>query len=350
MTGTILTELSSAATLPTVDAAAPVDHKTILAGYREPDIAQGVLQLLSTLVPFFVLWGLTWYSLRYSYWLTLLLAIPTAAFMVRIYILHHDCGHGSFFKSKRLNDIVGFVLGLIVFTPYHCWRRQHSLHHASAGDLDRRGFGDVATMTVDEYLQLTPRGRLGYRLYRNPLILFVVAPFVYFVFLQRFTFGLPKTWKKERANVYLTNVILLVGVLGACWLFGPREFLMVQLPVTILASSLGVWLFYVQHNFEGTYWERHDDWDFAIAGMQGSSFYHLPRILHWLTANIGFHHIHHLDSRIPSYRLPECYDSNSVFQQVHRLTLWQSLSCIGLKLWDEDAGKMVSFADLRNRA
>jgi len=324
----------------------PADHGAVLARYREPGLGQSVQQLLSSAIPFCLLWALMWFSLRYSYWLTLMLSVPTAGFLVRLFILQHDCGHGSFFRSKRLNDVIGFALGVLVLTPYHCWRRQHALHHATSGDLDRRGFGDVATMTVREYLQLTPLKRLGYRLYRNPFVLFGVAPVVYFVVLRRFTYDLPRSWKRERASVHCTNLAILVCVLGIGWFVGFRQFLLVHVPVTVLASSLGVWLFYVQHNFEETYWQRHDRWDFEIAGMAGSSYYQLPKGLQWLTANIGFHHIHHLDSRIPNYRLQECFDGNSVFQRVNRLTLWQSFSCVTLKLWDENEGKMVGFQSL----
>jgi len=328
----------------------PAEHRAALARYREPNFGRSVRQLLSSFVPFCALWALMWFSLRYSYWLTLMLSVPTAGLLVRMFILQHDCGHGSFFKSQRLNDAIGFALGVLVLIPYHCWRRQHALHHATSGDLDRRGFGDVDTMTVREYLQLTRLKRLGYRLLRNPFVLFGVAPIVYFLVLRRFTYNLPRSWKKERASVYYTNLALLGCALGMCWLVGPRQFLLVHVPVMILASSLGVWLFYVQHNFESTYWQRHDNWDFEIAAVVGSSYYHLPKGLQWLTANIGFHHIHHLDSRIPNYRLQECFDGNSVFQRVSRLTLWQSLSCATLKLWDENAGKMVGFRDLEKRA
>jgi omega-6 fatty acid desaturase (delta-12 desaturase) len=324
----------------------PVDHKVVLARYREPNLGQSVQQLLSSVIPFCILWSLMWFSLRYSYWITLMLSVPTAGLLVRLFILQHDCGHGSFFKSKRLNDMFGFALGVLVLTPYHCWCRQHALHHATSGDLDRRGFGDVAIMTVREYLQLTSLKRLGYRLYRNPFVLFGIAPVVYFVVLRRFTYDLPRSWKRERASVHCTNLALLVCLFSICWLVGLRQFLLVHVPVTTLASSLGVWLFYVQHNFEATYWQRHDSWDFGIAGMAGSSYYHLPKGLQWLTANIGFHHIHHLDSRIPNYRLQECFDGNSVFQRVNQFTLRQSLSCVTLKLWDENEGKMVGFQNL----
>jgi omega-6 fatty acid desaturase (delta-12 desaturase) len=321
----------------------------LLAQYREPDLGRSVLQLLSTVVLFCMLWALSWFSLRYSYWLTLLLAVPTAGFLVRLFILQHDCGHGSFFKSKKLNDVIGFTLGVLVLTPYTCWRRQHALHHATSGDLDRRGSGDVHTITVAEYLALTPIKRLGYRIYRNPVVFFGIGPLIYFAILQRFTTNLPRSWNKERAGLHGTNLALLGCLLVITWFVGFREFLLVHVPVTILASSAGAWLFYVQHNFEATYWQRHERWDYETAASAGSSYYHLPRALQWLTANIGFHHIHHLDSRIPNYRLPECFEKNPEFQQANRITLWQSLSCASLKLWDEDAGKMVGFQNLKGR-
>jgi omega-6 fatty acid desaturase (delta-12 desaturase) len=253
------------------------------------------------------------------------------------------------FKSKRLNDAVGFALGALVLTPYECWRRQHALHHATAGDLDRRGFGDVHILTVAEYRALTPFKRLAYRVHRNPIVLFGIAPVIYFAVTQRLTITLPPTWKKERASVHWTNLMMLGAVLALSWLVGFQQFLLVHLPIIVIASSAGVWLFYVQHNFESTYWEHHDDWEFESAGIDGSSYYELPKSLQWFTANIGFHHIHHLDSRIPNYRLQECFEENAELQQGNRLTLRQSLSCISLKLWDETEGKMVGFRDLRRR-
>jgi acyl-lipid omega-6 desaturase (Delta-12 desaturase) len=325
------------------------DSKTLLAQFREPDAGRSVWQLLSSVVLLGTFWALTWYSLRYSYWLTLLLSVPTAGFLVRLFILQHDCGHGSFFKSKRVNDTVGFLLGVLVMTPYATWRRQHALHHATSGDLDRRGSGDVNTITVAEYQALTPMKRLGYRIYRNPLFFFGIGPILYFAVLQRFTATVPASWHKERAGIHATNLAVLASFLAVGWLVGYRDFLLVHLPVTILGSSAGAWLFYVQHNFERTYWQRHDRWNFETAATTGSSYYELPRGLQWLTANIGFHHIHHLDSRIPNYRLQECFEKNPEFQQANRITLRQSLSCASLKLWDEDAGQMVGFQNLTVR-
>lgn len=328
----------------------PTDCNSLLAGYRKPSVAVSVRQLATSIGPYLAIWVLMALSLRWSYLLALALALPAAAFLVRIFILQHDCGHRSFFQSKRANDLVGFVLGVITFTPYHTWRRLHAMHHATSGNLDRRGNGDINTMTVTEYLQLGRLRRLAYRLYRNPLVLFGVGGFWHFVVLQRLTYWMPRCWKRERASVHWTNLGLLVlcGSLG--WLLGPWQFLLVQIAVLLPASSIGVWLFYVQHQFEETYWQRSAEWDYVGANIEGSSYYHLPKILQWFTANIGLHHIHHLDSRIPNYRLQKCFDENAHLQQVTRLTLLSSLSCASLKLWDEERRKLVSFKSIKRVA
>jgi acyl-lipid omega-6 desaturase (Delta-12 desaturase) len=289
------------------------------------------------------LWALMWFSLRYTYWLIPVLALPTAGLLVRLFILQHDCGHGSFFRSKRVNDLVGCALSVLTMTPYYRWRKNHAVHHATSGDLDRRGFGDIHMLTVAEYRRLSPFQRLVYRVHRHPVILFGVAPVLYFSVFQRFAYYEPRSWKKERANVYWTNLALLASLLVIVWLVGLKSFLLVHLPVVTIGSSAGVWLFYVQHHFERAYWQRHDHWDYFDAGLAGSSYYQLPKLLQWFTANIGLHHIHHLDSQIPNYRLQKCFDENPVFQRVNRLTFRESLSCAALKLWDEETGEMVDF-------
>jgi omega-6 fatty acid desaturase (delta-12 desaturase) len=287
-----------------------------------------------------------WVSLEYSYWVTLLLALPTAGFLVRLFVLQHDCGHGSFFVSKTANDVAGCALGVLTMTAYYRWRKNHAVHHATSGDLDRRGYGDVHILTVEEYLLLSPLKRLAYRVHRNPLVLFAIGPFSYFVIYQRFAYYEPRLWKKERASVYWTNLALLASVLAMWWLIGLQPFLLVHLPVIAVAASAGVWLFYVQHNFPETCWQHHDNWDYFVAGISGSSYYHLPKVLQWITANIGLHHIHHLDSRIPNYRLQQCFDDNPEFQRANRLTFWSSLSCASLKLWDEDEARLVGFREI----
>jgi omega-6 fatty acid desaturase (delta-12 desaturase) len=329
-----------------IDAAAPAEYRTILATYRSPVLFRSVWQLASSIVPFVLLWGSMWFSLRYSYWLTLLLALPTAGLLVRLFILQHDCGHGSFFKSRLMNDTIGCALSLLTLTPYHRWRKHHAVHHATSGDLDRRGDGDVHMLTVKEYCKLSPLRRLIYRIHRHPAILFGIGPFLYFVVFQRFAFYEPRSWKKERASVHWTNVALLVIVALISWVIGFKQLLLIHVPVVAIGSSAGVWLFYVQHQFETGYWQRHDRWNYFDAGFAGSSYYQLPAWLQWFTANIGLHHIHHLDSQIPNYNLQECFDENPALQQVARLTLWESLSCASLKLWDEEKSEMVGLSKI----
>jgi omega-6 fatty acid desaturase (delta-12 desaturase) len=267
--------------------------------------------------------------------------------MVRIFIIFHDCGHGSFFKLRRANDLVGVITGILTLTPYQYWRHNHAIHHATAGDLDRRGVGDVQTLTVAEFVALPKWKRFIYRFWRHPLVLFTIGSFLVFVLFHRFHGA--NAGRRERWSVYWTN-LALAGVMGVLiYLIGWKQYLMIHIPVQLIASSVGVWLFYVQHNFEGTYWERHEKWDFIRAGMQGSSFYKLPAILQWFSGNIGFHHIHHLNARIPNYWLSKCYRENPVFH-VRPLTLLSSLRSLRLRLWDEERRMMVGFSYLKGRA
>lgn len=311
------------------------------AGFREPRLERSLIQLAVTVIPFLALWALMWFSLRYSYAIVLVLAVPTAGFLVRLFILQHDCGHGSFFKSKAANDALGRALSIFTFTPYDRWRKNHAIHHATSGDLDRRGCGDVHLLTVGEYRELTSLQRFTYRLHRHPFILFGIGPFLYFVIFQRFTFSDAKLSKRERAGVHWTNLAILAAVALMSWLVGFKQFLLIHVPPVAIAASAGAWLFYVQHHFESTYWRRNEGWDYFDAGLVGSSHYELPAVLRWLTADIGLHHVHHLDSQIPNYRLRECLDANPELQQVDRLTLWRSLSCASLRLWDEEKSEMV---------
>lgn len=281
-------------------------------------------------------------SLEVSYWLTLLLAIPAAGFAIRLFIIFHDAGHGSFFKSKVANDWIGRITGVLLFTPYYSWRHSHAIHHATAGDLDRRGTGDVWTLTVDEFYTLPKWKRLAYRLYRNPFIIFVIGPTIDFVVLQRFI-SEDKRDPRVAASIRNTNFAILGVVIAASLTIGIVPYLLVQLPIIALASSLGVWLFYVQHQYEDVYWERHEQWDFATAALYGSSFYKLPKILQWFSGNIGFHHIHHLSPRIPNYALERCHNENELFQQVEPLTLRTSLKSLRVRLWDEDRHKLIGY-------
>jgi acyl-lipid omega-6 desaturase (Delta-12 desaturase) len=323
------------------DASPSAGYRGLTSPYREPRLRRSVMQLAATIVPFFILWALMWFSLRYSYAIVLVLAVPTAGFLVRLFILQHDCGHGSFFKSKAANDALGRGLSIFSMTPYDRWRKNHAIHHATSGDLDRRGCGDVHLLTVGEYRELSKIGRLMYRVHRHPFILFGIGPFLYFVIFQRFAFYDPHLSKRERAGVYWTNLALLAAVAFMSWLVGFKQFLLIHVPPVAIAASAGAWLFYVQHHFESTYWRRNERWDYFDAGLAGSSHYELPAVLRWFTADIGLHHVHHLDSQIPNYRLRECLDANPELQRVARLTLWGSLSCASLRLWDEEESEMV---------
>jgi acyl-lipid omega-6 desaturase (Delta-12 desaturase) len=314
-----------------------------LSTYKRANHLKSGWQVINSLLPFCSLWYLMYQSLAWSYWLTLLLAIPTAGFLVRIFIIQHDCGHHSFFRGRRANDIVGAVCGLLTLTPYHLWKRTHSRHHASSGDLSHRGHGDVWVMTVDEYLSCSKSGRLRYRFYRHPLCMFLLGPAALFILRQRFTYGTPRNWRRERNSVHLTNIGILLAVGLASCTIGIMSFLLIHIPIMILGAAVGSWLFFVQHQFERAYWQPHAEWDFTRAAFEGSSYYRLPRLLQWFSGNIGFHHIHHFESRIPNYNLPICYALVPELRQSLTLGLWESLKCTRFKLWDERLGKMVTF-------
>jgi omega-6 fatty acid desaturase (delta-12 desaturase) len=317
----------------------------VVARYQTPDTRIALWQVFSSFAPYFLMQALMFVSLRYSYWLTLLLAFPTAGFLMRIFIILHDCGHGSFFKNQKWNDVLGVISGVLAFTPYFHWRHSHAIHHAGSGDLDRRGIGDVQTLTVREYNALPWHRRLGYRLYRHPVIMFVFgAPLLFLVF-HRFSYhDFPA---RERHSVHWTNLGLLLVGLAASALIGWREYLLIQVPIMWIGSVVGVWMFYVQHQFEETYWKPHPEWDYFTASLKGSSYYKLPRVLQWFTGNIGFHHVHHLSPKIPNYQLERCFRENLIFHDVSTLTLWSSFKTLTWRLWDEDLGRMVGFARAR---
>ncbi|HET7625478.1 MAG TPA: fatty acid desaturase [Verrucomicrobiae bacterium] len=333
---------------PSATATSPVQPaiwKQIVARYQKPSLGAGVWQILNTLIPFVALWYLMYLTHSISWWLTVPLAVLAGGFLVRIFIIFHDCGHGAFFKSQKANHIVGAITGLLTFTPYFHWRWQHAIHHSSAGDLDRRGTGDVWTLTVREYLESSRWKRFSYRLARNPFILFVVAPLFLFLVMQRFHAS--KAGKKEILSVYWTNLGIAVIAAGLSYFFGIKDYLIIQLIVVAVAGSAGVWLFYVQHQFEGVYWERSEEWDYTTAALQGSSFYKLPKILQWFSGNIGFHHIHHLSPRIPNYNLEKCHNAEPLFQSVKPITLFSSFKSFTFRLWDEQRCKLVGFGHLR---
>jgi omega-6 fatty acid desaturase (delta-12 desaturase) len=325
--------------------AASADWREIVKRYQKPSIPISVWQLVNSFIPYVLLWYLMWRSLEISYWLTLALVIPAAGFLMRIFIIFHDCGHGSFFKNQTANDVWGIITGLLTFTPYYSWRYSHAVHHATAGNLDRRGVGDVKTITVREYQALPAWGKFAYRVMRQPLIMFTVGSAG--VFLLGHRFYSKGDSKRERSSVLWTNLALAGIIAGMSALIGLKAYVMIQLPVMVVAASAGVWLFYVQHNFEGTYWVRKEQWDFVKVALQGSSFYKLPAVLQWFSGNIGFHHIHHLSPRIPNYLLEKCHRENALFQQVRPLSVGRSLKSLFYRLWDEDNQRMVGFRVLR---
>lgn len=317
----------------------------LIKPYQVPNHWKSAWQLINSVVPYFVIWALMIYSLRISYMLTLALALLNSLFVMRIFIIQHDCGHNSFFKSIKLNDFVGSLLGIITLTPYFRWRRSHARHHASSGDLDFRGIGDVPTITVEEYRALGWKGKLRYRVLRHPLVLFVIGPTILFAVINRVAPDLKKTERREINSVWFTNISLLLIFLALGNWLGFIATILVWLPLTVFSAVIGVYLFYVQHQFEDTYWRWHKEWDYAEAAMRGSSFFKLPRLLQWFTGNIGFHHLHHLSPRIPNYNLERAHYENPIFQKVHTITLATSFKTIFLHLWDEQTHKLISWRD-----
>jgi omega-6 fatty acid desaturase (delta-12 desaturase) len=319
--------------------------REVLAPYARPRLGRSLLDIATSVVPYLALWVLMYLSLDVSYLLVLALAVPTAGFLVRVFVMFHDCSHGSLLPSKRANAWLGAVLGLLVFAPFLCWKHDHAVHHATSGDLDRRGTGDVRTLTVDEYGALSRRGRIGYRVFRNPLVMFGLGPIVAMVIGPRIVARGARP--RMRRSVLGTDLALavLLGALG--WSIGWQQLLLVETPAALLAGSVGIWMFYVQHQFEDAYWEGAHDWSYAEAALRGSSYVRLPRVLQFFTGNIGFHHVHHLNARIPNYNLQRAHDENPVFHQVPTLSLWDGLRAVRLKLWDEKHGRLVTFAQAR---
>ena len=319
------------------------DWYPALAAFRHSDGRKAIWQMVNTLVPYCVLWYLMIRSIQlgYSYTFTLILALPAAAFLVRIFILFHDCVHGSFFRSKSANTFFGTLFGVLVFTPFEDWRFAHLRHHATYANLDARGYGDIWTMTLSEYKNAPKKKRLQYRLYRNPAVLIGLGAL--FTFLLRNRLPTRKVKRKERMSVIFTNLLIVVVVLVADRFIGWRAYLQIQVSVMCFAGAAGVWLFYVQHQFPGGYWARKNDWEPLQAAMEGSSFYKLPAVLCWFSSNIGYHHVHHLSPRIPNYHLKKCYDAVPALQAKAPLTILKSLSSVRLKVWDEMRQEMVAF-------
>ena len=321
--------------------------KKIVSEYEKPSLARSIWQLVTTLSLYFITWLLIYLNFKNGgpWYLYPLLVILGAGLVVRIFIIFHDCGHNSFFKSKKLNHWVGFITGTLAFTPFKHWTWEHSVHHATAGDIDRRGVGDVWTLMVDEYLALPKMKRLGYRIWRHPLFLFGFAPS--YTFFVRERFPAEKASPANRRAVMFTNLALLCMLCLGCLIFNSWFYLLIQISIMCVAASLGVWLFYVQHQFEGVYWERHEHWEYTSAALDGSSYYKLPKILQWFTGNIGFHHLHHLSSKIPNYYLEACHNSHPAFSRVKELTLFGSLKCMNVRLWDESEKVLIGWRRFR---
>jgi len=320
-----------------------------LSQYSKSHNGKALWQLMNTIIPYLILWGLmaTLMLKGYSYWVVLGITLPASGFMVRTFILFHDCCHGSFFKSRRANKIIGYITGILTFTPFEEWRRLHNVHHATSGDLDHRGVGDVWTMTVNEYESAGKGRRLGYRLFRHPLVMFGLGPIYLFLITNRVTHRESK--RDERRSVWITNLSLIAVIISLSSLIGFKNYLLIQMPILLFAGALGIWLFFVQHQYEDAYWTKNEDWNLLYSAMNGSSFYKLPRVLQWITGNIGFHHIHHLRPRIPNYHLQNCNENVHALKQVPPLTIKKSLRSLGLHLWDEEQQKLVSFGSLKKK-
>ncbi|WP_251552411.1 fatty acid desaturase [Neobacillus muris] len=316
-----------------------------VAPYEKSSTKSSIWQIMNTLLPFFLLWVLSYMSLAFSYVLSLIFTVAAAGFLVRTFIIFHDCCHHSFFKNRTANKILGTITGILTLFPYSQWQYEHSVHHATSSNLDKRGTGDIWMLTVEEYMSASVWKKIQYRLYRNPFIMFVLGPIYVFVVKNRFNRKGARI--KERLNTYLTN-IGIIGLAGAlCWLLGWESFLLVEGPIFFIAGSAGIWLFYIQHTFEDSYFEEDQQWEYVRAAVEGSSYYKLPKLLQWLTGNIGYHHVHHLSPRVPNYKLEQVHNQTLVLQNVPTITLATSLSSLKFHLWDEDNKQFIGFKDAK---
>jgi len=326
------------------------DWTRILNRYRDPSVRRSIAELAVTAAPYAALWLAIWAAWHFGFWyVSLLLAVPAAGFLVRLFMIQHDCGHGSFFRRRVTNDWVGRVIGVLTLTPYDAWRRAHAIHHGTSGNLDKRGIGDLDTLTVREYRALPLLGRLRYRLYRNPLVLFGLGPIYMFILRHRLPLGPTLANWRAWISPMATNLAAAALAVAMIWLVGWKAFLAVQVPITLIAGSAGVWLFFIQHQFDHTFWAADGAWNPTDAALRGSSYYVLPGALRWLTANIGMHHVHHLHARIPYYRLPQVLREQARLAAVSRVSLLKSIRCARLSLWDECEKRLVSFRAARKR-
>ena len=318
-----------------------------LSAYAQPDYRKAILQISNTFIPYVGLWALMIYTVvqGFSIWITLLLSVAASAFLVRLFVLFHDCCHGAFFPWRFGNRLFGYVAGILTFTPFEDWQRTHVIHHSNSGDLDNRGDGDVWTLTVAEYLSSSRPKRLAYRIFRNPLVLFSITPLILFLIVHRFPS--PGAKKRENFSVIFTNTAIAVLIIVMSLTVGFQNYLLIQMPIILVAASAGTWLFYVQHQYEDAYWSRNDNWDLTRSGLEGSSYYQLPAVLQWIVADIGLHHIHHVRANIPNYNLQRCYNEIPVLQAVTPLTVRKSFQSLWLNLWDEERQKLVSFWSIR---
>ena len=320
----------------------------VLARYRNPSHLRSVIEIIITSIPFVLLWLAAVYFYRHSYLLSLLFIFPAAFLLVRLFCIQHDCGHGTFFRHKIINDWVGRIIGVFTFTPYEVWRKDHAAHHSTSGNLARRGFGDVTTLTLKEYQDLPLLKKIGYRIYRTPLIMFLLGPVWLFIVRNRLPLGRMKEIRSW-ISAMGTNVAIAVFVITLLYTIGVGAFFLVHMPILMIAATIGVWMFYIQHQFEGTFWENGENWNPQYAALHGSSYYELPFVLRWLTANIGIHHVHHLHSKIPYYRLPKILRDYPQLKNVGRVTFWQGFKCMNLHLWDESKRKLISFRERQRK-
>lgn len=318
--------------------------KKIIAPFEKTNTMSSIWQLINTLVPLMILWYAAYLTLSVSYWLTFPLLIVAAGFVIRTFIIFHDCCHQSFFKSRLANDILGTITGVLTVVPYEQWKHSHSIHHATSSNLDKRGVGDIWILTVDEYMAAPLWKRFAYRVYRNPFVMFGIGPI--FVFLLQYRFNSKGARRKERLNTYVTNVLIVLLYATLIWAIGWQAFLLIQVPIFFISGFLGIWLFYVQHQFEDTYFENEDEWSYVKAAVEGSSYYKLPKPLQWVTGNIGFHHVHHLSPKVPNYYLEQAHNSTPPLQKATTITLATSLKSLRFRLWDEQGKRFISFKEL----